>query len=99
VQLWTVETWTDEHIYTGCTDHTYDIQALLVEPYASCLEQALALSPLSPAILAGYNGAGVLNGTGIAILSLGVAMQLYVAGVNYARTAPEGYNAVNDAKV
>eukprot|EP00775_Hariotina_reticulata_P007828 gene7828-8025_t len=58
----------------------------------------LALSPLSPAILAGYNGSSVLNGTGIGVLGLGVAIQLYVAGVNYARNAPEGYNAINDTK-
>lgn len=36
---------------------------------------------------------------GILALGVGVLLQLYVAGVNYSRNAPEGYNPVEDAKV
>lgn len=36
---------------------------------------------------------------GILALGVGVLLQLYVAGVNYATNSPEGYNPVADAKV
>lgn len=36
---------------------------------------------------------------GILLLGAGCLIQLYVAGVNYARNAPEGYSPVADAKV
>jgi hypothetical protein len=36
---------------------------------------------------------------GILALGVGVLLQLYVAGVNYSKNSPEGYNPVADAKV
>lgn len=60
--------------------------------------QGLLLTPLSGSVLRGYNGLDVLNVPGLLVLGLGVAAQLYVAGVNYARNSPEGYNPVADAK-
>lgn len=36
---------------------------------------------------------------GVALLGAGCLIQLYVAGVNYARNSPEGYSPVADAKV
>eukprot|EP00878_Enallax_costatus_P002514 GHUV01002695.1.p1 GENE.GHUV01002695.1~~GHUV01002695.1.p1 ORF type:complete len:416 (+),score=125.33 GHUV01002695.1:151-1398(+) len=58
----------------------------------------LCLTPLSRSILGGELGTNVLNVAGVGVLGLGVAIQLYVAGVNYAKNAPEGYSPVADAK-
>ncbi|KAF6255213.1 hypothetical protein COO60DRAFT_1641700 [Scenedesmus sp. NREL 46B-D3] len=58
----------------------------------------LLLTPLSASILEGVQGSTVLNQSGLLALGAGVAFQLYVAGVNYSRNAPEGYNPVADAK-
>ncbi|WIA31070.1 hypothetical protein OEZ86_001098 [Tetradesmus obliquus] len=58
----------------------------------------LLLTPLSASILDGAQGSEILNQTGVAVLGAGVLFQLYVAGVNYSRNAPEGYNPVADAK-
>ncbi|KAF8068220.1 PI4KA1 [Scenedesmus sp. PABB004] len=52
----------------------------------------LCLSPLSRSILAGRSGFEVLNTSGLAALGLGVAVQLYVSAINFAREAPEGYS-------
>lgn len=58
----------------------------------------LLLTPLSRSVLGGELGTEVLNVTGVGVLGLGVLIQLYVAGVNYAKNAPEGYSPVADAK-
>lgn len=50
-------------------------------------------------MLGGALGTDVLNPGGLVALTAGVAFQLYVAAVNYARNAPEGYNAVKDVRV
>jgi len=50
-------------------------------------------------VLGGALGTDVLNLGGVVALTAGVAFQLYVASVNYARNAPEGYNAVKDVRV
>ncbi|KAF6255214.1 hypothetical protein COO60DRAFT_1662542 [Scenedesmus sp. NREL 46B-D3] len=67
-----------------------------------CIAQALLLgillTPLSENLLGGALGTDVLNLPGLVGLTAGVAFQLYVASVNYARNAPEGYNAVADVK-
>lgn len=44
-------------------------------------------------------GRSVHASAGILLLGAGCLIQLYVAGVNYARNAPEGYSPVADAKV
>jgi hypothetical protein len=61
--------------------------------------QGLLLTPLSASILEGAQGSDILNQTGLLVVGAGVLFQLYVAGVNYSRNAPEGYNPVADAKV
>ncbi|WIA31071.1 hypothetical protein OEZ86_001099 [Tetradesmus obliquus] len=67
-----------------------------------CIAQALLLgillTPLSENILAGALGTDVLNTSGLIGLTAGVGFQLWVASVNYAQNAPEGYNAVKDVR-
>jgi len=65
-------------------------------------KQAVPLHTQLPVHLTGLAPCSVLPATclaGILALGLGVLLQLYVAGVNYSRNAPEGYNPVEDAKV
>lgn len=50
-------------------------------------------------MLGGALGTDVLNTGGLVALTAGVAFQLYVASVNYAQNAPEGYNTVKDVRV
>jgi hypothetical protein len=61
--------------------------------------QGVLLTPVSDNVLGGALGTDVLNIGGAAALTAGVAFQLYTASVNYARNAPEGYNAVKDVRV
>ena len=61
--------------------------------------QGVLLTPVSDNVLGGALGTDVLNIGGVAALTAGVAFQLYTASVNYARNAPEGYNAVKDVRV
>jgi hypothetical protein len=63
------------------------------------LSQGILLTPLSENVLAGALGTDVLNLPGLVGLSAGVGFQLWVASVNYAQNAPEGYNAVKDVRV
>lgn len=67
-----------------------------------CIAQAILLSilltPASESVLGGALGTDVLNTGGLVALTAGVAFQLYVASVNYAQNAPEGYNAVKDVR-
>lgn len=65
-------------------------------PYSS---QGILLTPASESVLGGALGTDVFNTGGVVALTAGVAFQLYVASVNYARNAPEGYNAVKDVRV
>ena len=65
----------------------------------SVAPQGILLTPISEADLGGALGTDVLNPAGLVALTAGVAFQLYTASVNYARNAPEGYNAVKDVKV
>lgn len=60
--------------------------------------QAIALSPLADSYL-GASGTDLLNIAGAGALAAGISVQLYVAATNYAKWAPEGYNAVADVKV
>lgn len=62
-------------------------------------EQGILLTPASESVLGGALGTDVLNTGGLVALTAGVAFQLYVASVNYAQNAPEGYNAVKDVRV
>lgn len=73
--------------------------AVATLPCCCLLLQSLCLTPLSRGILGGESGTAVLNIAGVAALSLGVLLQLYVAGVNFAKNAPEGYSPVADVKV
>jgi hypothetical protein len=61
--------------------------------------QGILLTPFSENVLGGALGTDVLNTGGLVALTAGVGFQLYVASVNYARNAPEGYNAVKDVQV
>jgi hypothetical protein len=61
--------------------------------------QGILLTPVSENVLGGALGTDVINIGGAAALTAGVAFQLYTASVNYARNAPEGYNAVKDVRV
>jgi hypothetical protein len=61
--------------------------------------QGILLSPLSENVLGGALGTDVLNLGGLVGLTAGVGFQLWVASVNYAQNAPEGYNAVKDVRV
>jgi hypothetical protein len=61
--------------------------------------QSILLTPASDSVLGGALGTDVLNTGGLVALTAGVAFQLYVASVNYARTTPEGFNAVKDVRV
>jgi hypothetical protein len=63
------------------------------------LLQGILLTPFSENVLGGALGTDVLNTGGLVALTAGVGFQLYVASVNYARNAPEGYNAVKDVRV
>jgi hypothetical protein len=63
------------------------------------LPQGILLSPLSEDVLGGALGTDVLNLGGLVGLTAGVGFQLWVASVNYAQNAPEGYNAVKDVRV
>lgn len=71
-------------------------------PYTSHFHptfQGILLTPASENVLGGAVGTDVINPGGLVALTAGVAFQLYVASVNYARNAPEGYNAVKDVRV